>query len=627
MDLTIPESAREFFGMKVRDRGTRKSNMENRECQNCRVSFTIDASDLAFYEKLKVPPPTFCPKCRHIRRMIWRNQRTLYRRACEAPGHTEILISMYPPDSGIPVYDVKYWWSDEWDASRYGAAYDLSRTFFDQFKDLLHRMPLPNLVQTNCTNSEYTNSAMDCKNAYLTFAVVKGENVFYSSLITNIRDSSDVYNCHENELAYECMYADRCFRVRYGYFLEDCSDGTFLYDCRDCSSCFGCVGLRKKSHCFFNEQLSKEEYWKRIEALDMGSFRTREEMNEKFWELVRSHPVKYSRQLQCQNSTGDNLYYSKNCRECFDTKGQGLEDCAYVIDTYSTPSKSCNSIYGISNGEHCYDSISIRVCSNILFSKKIWTGRDVQYSYNCHDCSDIFGCIGLRKKQYCILNRQYSEEEYRGLVEKIKEHMREFPYVAKNGTKYGYGEFFPEELCPYGYNESVAIEYYPLNREEALARGYAWKDTEVREYKISKTIADIPDTIAAVEDPFCQEIIGCAHSASSEQARAGNGCLHQCTTAFRILPDELQLYKRIGVPIPRLCPNCRHFERLNIRNPVTLQHRDCMCDGPTSRGGVYANKAVHSHGEKSCEAEFETPYSSTSPTIVYCENCYQAEVA
>ena len=62
----------------------------------------------------------------------------------------------------------------------------------------------------------------------------------------------------------------------------------------------------------------------------------------------------------------------------------------------------------------------------------------------------------MRNNSYCILNKQYTKEEYEALVSKIIEQMNTMPYVDKNGVTYKYGEFFPIELSPFGYNETVA---------------------------------------------------------------------------------------------------------------------------------------------------------------------------
>ena len=88
-------------------------------------------------------------------------------------------------------------------------------------------------------------------------------------------------------------------------------------------------------------------------------------------------------------------------------------------------------------------------------------------------CSDIFGCVGLRSTNYCILNKQYSKEEYKTMIPKVIAHMNEMPYTDSKGKTYTYGEFFPAELSPFAYNESLAQEYYPLDKATAEEQGIA----------------------------------------------------------------------------------------------------------------------------------------------------------
>ena len=72
---------------------------ETKQCQNCKSEFTIEPEDFVFYEKMKVPAPTWCSRCRLIRRMAYRNERTLYKRKCDAPGHSEEITSVVSPDN------------------------------------------------------------------------------------------------------------------------------------------------------------------------------------------------------------------------------------------------------------------------------------------------------------------------------------------------------------------------------------------------------------------------------------------------------------------------------------------------------------------------------------------------
>lgn len=586
---------------------------ETRNCQNCKQDFVIEADDFGFYEKINVPAPTFCSNCQLQRKYAFRNERALYKRKCNVPEHSEDLISIYSLDKSFKVYDQKFWWSDGWDPAEFQKEYDFSISFFSQLKKLIEDVPWPSLASTNSTNSDFCNSVLDMKNCYLVFAAIGSENCGYAVDIDYCKDSYDLYYSFRNELCYETLFSERCYKSKWIYFSENCTDSIMLLDCVGCTNCFGCVGLRNKSYCVFNKPYSKMEYEKLLEKYDSGSFSKISEARKKFKDLIISSPMRYARTIRSSNVTGDNIDNSRNCRNCFDNIGEGLEDCKDVVDPYGKTSKHCHSIFAVGGGELCYDSISIRICRNIFFSKKIWTGSNIQYSYNCHSCNDIFACVGLRNKQYCILNKQYTKEEYDKLVPRIIEHMNTMPYVDRKGRVYKYGEFFPIELSPFAYNETIAQEYFPLAKADIERYGYIWKNPETRNYEITIKSQETPDHIKEVGDDILNQVIGCEHAGA---------CSEQCTTAFKLIPQELQFYRKMNLPLPRLCPNCRHYQRLKQRNPLKLWHRQCMCDYK-----VYPNTTKHlHHPERECPNEFETSYAPERKEIVYCEQCYQAEV-
>jgi len=233
--------------------------------------------------------------------------------------------------------------------------------------------------------------------------------------------------------------------------------------------------------------------------------------------------------------------------------------------------------------------------------------REISYCNDIQNSSNLFGCIGLRNQHYCILNKQYTKEEYEALVSKIIQHMNEMPYIDKLNRVYRYGEFFPPEFSPFGYNETIAQEFFPINSEIAAKFGYNWETEEVKNRPQPTILPEnLPDHIKDVDNPILKEIIGCVHKGE---------CHEQCTGVFKIVQPELEFYRRMNLPLPKLCPNCRHYERLKQRNPLKLWHRQCMCD------------KNHPHHSGRCPNEFETSYSPDRPEIVYCEQCYQAEVA
>jgi len=594
------------------------ANPEKKICQNCKASFQIDASDFAFYEKMKVPPPTFCFQCRIQRRMTWRNERVLFKRKCNAPGHNEEIISVFSPEASVTVFDSKYWWSDAWDPFDYGSEYDFQKPFFEQFKNLIRRVPWIALSETNMSNCSYCNVAEGDKDCYLLSGSWRNEQTMYANRVVQTRDSVDLYISDNNELCYELINCQKSYRLMFGINCIECSNSAFLYECTNCQDCFGCTNLRNKKYHFFNKPCAKDEYETKVKEYDLGSAAGIVRARHDFEEFKAQSIRRYARIIKSVNSTGDNITNAKNARDCFDILGApSAEDARYCFWAgYSL--KEVWDCVGAGEVEECYEIVDMHGSSRAYFTSVVYSSFDVWYSINCHGCHNLFGCYGLRNKEYCILNKQYTKESFEVLRTKIIEHMNAVPYIDKKGRVYKYGEFFPAEISPFAYNETIANDYLPLSQAEAEEKGFLWREAVKRDYRITKSAADLSDNIRDVQDNITGEVIGCLHQGK---------CNHGCATAFKITPDELNLYRKLGVALPRLCFNCRHRERLVQRNPLKLWHRKCQCAGAGSENGVYHNTAKHFHANSLCPNEFETSYAPDRPEIVYCEQCYQREVA
>ena len=146
-----------------------------------------------------------------------------------------------------------------------------------------------------------------------------------------------------------------------------------------------------------------------------------------------------------------------------------------------------------------------------------------------------------------------------------------------------------------------------------------------KDYKVTTRAEDLPKHIKDVDDSILGEVISCQHSELKEDGLFKINCNEQCSTAFRILPYELQFYKSMNLPLPRLCPNCRHYQRLKFVNPPKLWKRKCMCRGENPEKDFYKNTVEHFHGNNPCPAEFETAIGPDRKEIVYCKECYQDE--
>jgi len=590
---------------------------ETRQCQSCKSDFVIEPEDFDFYKKINIPAPTWCPKCRIQRRLIWRNERSLYKTKCGLCGKQ--IISAYSPETGGYLsYCHDCWWGDGWDPISFGKDIDFSSLFFTQLSDLMKSVPYPNLINVNGDHVEYCNFTYQSKSCYLSFASDINENCSYLYHSIENKESSDLLGCKSMEWCCEGVNSQGCYQCDNIFFSSNCINSSFLYNCHNCQNCFGCTNLRNKKFHIFNDAYSEEEYKEKLKTLNKGSFSNEKEIKGKFKDLSRNSVRRFASLIHTTNSTGEYLSNVKNCKDCFDIEGPA-ENLRYVV--YGIPGiKDSMDIYGTgANTESCCElTASGANLSNAFFTALTWEGYDIHYSLYCKNSSHLFGCVGLRNKEYCILNKQYTKEEYEKLVPQIIKHMNEHPHVDSKGRIYKYGEFFPPELSPFAYNETIAQEYFPLNKEKATSSGFRWVDSGAKSYIPTKTATDLPDDIKEVSDSITQEVIECSHKGK---------CRHQCATAFKIIPQELNLYRKLGLPLPRYCSNCRHHERLTQRNPLKLWKRKCQCAGTHDDSEKYKNTSTHQHhGENHCPNEFETSYSPERKEIVYCEECYQQEV-
>ncbi|MBI4159893.1 hypothetical protein HY504_01875 [Candidatus Wolfebacteria bacterium] len=520
---------------------------------------------------------------------------------------------MYSADKSCRVYCPPCWWSDGWNALDYGRDYDFSRPFFEQFNELWREVPLLGLSLdlTAINESPYCNHAGNIRKCYFLFDANYSEECLYGYYIVNSKNCVDSFFTGSCELTYDCVHAFKDYNARHMEWSIFCNDSSFLLNCKNCQNCFASVNLWSKHYHIFNKPYTKEEYSEKIKEFDLGSFRNYEEMKAKFREHALKYPVRTFWQDFSQNVSGLLVFESKNCHHCFEVVGG--EDCKYC--SFLQPKiRDCYdfSSWG-DNAELIYEAGVVGGgARNIKFGEETGLGLyDATYVKLATSSSDLFGCISVLKKQYCILNKQYSKEDYEKLVPQIIEQMNALPYTDKQGRVYRYGEFFPPELSPFAYNETRAHQFFPLTKEETLAQGYKWKDSEPSQYKASVDARDLPDHIRDVKDSILEESIGCV----------------SCLRAFRLIPQELAFYRRMNVPLPRKCFFCRLDEKIKDHpKPYELWKRKCQCSGGASENGTYKNAAPHFHGGEHCPNKFETSYSPERPEIVYCEACYQAEV-
>ncbi len=549
-------------------------------CKQCHQEFEVGGADRRFFKMFDVPEPTFCFPCRLQRKMAFYNRRKLYKRN-DINGQP--LVSIYSPDKPVQVIKTRDWYGDSWDPMQYGRDFDFSRPFFPQFQELMHAVPQNALALLGDNeNSDYTNDNYKLKNCYMVFDGEQGENAYHGETFVMLKNCVDFLFLQMSEQCYECIVCVNCYHMNYSRFSQNCSDSWFLKDCIGCKHCFGCVNLRNKEYHIFNEPKSKAEYEAFLADFNSGNTRAVTAMRQKAEAFFKTQPVKAVRGVQNENCVGDNLNECKDSYMCFDCNNQ--RDCRYMTDCLMD-ARDCMDIHVWGEGmEECYNCAiigggGVRHSMAIFYSGL--GSSDLYYSFWCtRNSKNLFGCVGLKHKENCILNKQYSPGEYQALFDKIKAHMK------KTGE---WGQFFPPEMSFFGYNETQAMDYFPMTRDEVLARGWKWCDYEAK-IEASRTIpgARLPDDIKDTPDDVLNWAIVCEKS----------------DKPFKIIPQELKFYRDNKLPLPRRHPDQRHWDRLALKEPFKLFDRQCA----------------------KCQAAIQTTYSPERPERVYCEECYQKAV-
>ena len=581
--------------------------IETRVCKKCSVQFPITDRDVQFYDsvspviagnKFSIPLPTLCPICRSQRRWNWRNERNLYWRKCDKTGKD--ILSVFSPDKPYTVYSEEAWYQDDWDPLSYGRDFDFSRGFFEQFNDLLKVVPQNARSVVGNTNCEYINQAGWCKNCYLVFEVTSNEDCAYANYLNRCKNCLDQLQVRDSELCYECVNCKNCYDLRFSQDCDNCSESWFLKACIGCKNCFGCVNLRNKQYHIFNQAYSKEDYYKKLQEYNLESRATILNIFNQFVTYSQQFPAKYIHGIQNENSTGDYLNNTQNCSYCFDALN--VQDSKYLFNVFNAKESYDVTVFGGEKGfEFCYECHEIGDGSrNLLFTDQSWGGLyNIMYSKLCiNNCHDLFGCIGLKHKEYCILNKQYTKEEYEKLVPRIVEHMGGTLIVdrlSNQGNESNdmndkrqtinaseWGEYFPANMSPFGYNETIAQEHYQLDKDRAISQGFKWFDEVKKDYQ--KTDFQVPDLSSQIPEDVLTRLFTCT----------------SCEKNFKVVKMEIDFYKKMKLPLPVKCHNCRHYDRMKLRNPWKLNSRNCS----------------------KCQMSLQSSYPADTKNPVYCEKCY-----
>ena len=558
--------------------------VETKICKHCWVSFDITDKDIEFYEKISpvfnwvkysIPSPTLCPDCRQQRRLSFRNERKLYKRKCDATWKD--IISIYSPIKPYKVYNQDFWWSDKLNALDYWKIFDFNKNFFEQFNELITDVPKIEKLKMNTQNCDYNNIIWNSKNCYMCSTTFQSEDCIYSYWCVESKNCVDNSTIFRWEWLYECLNCNNSYNLKFSQNCNDCSESYFLFNCLWCNNCFLCSNLQNKEYFVLNKQYTKKEY---IEKINTFLSKWISSINDDFWKLKNDTIKKYFTSNNSLNCIWDYIFDSKNCKSCFNIID--WEDIKYCYDSAVSlkDSMDMSMIWDIvelmleaqASWYNWYKSAFVNFC---------WTGKNLYYCDYCMYSENCFWCVWLKNKSYCIFNKQYTKEQYEELVPRIIEKMQK---------TWEWWEFFPSSISPFWYNETVAMEYFPLSKNEAIEKWFNWSTYEAPFPKVEKIIpaSKLPDNINNIPDDILNRAIECEVTKKP----------------FKIIAQELEFYRKHNLPIPRRHPDQRHFDRMALRNPRKLYNRKC----------------------DKCGIDIKTTYSPDRSEIIYCESCYNKEV-
>ncbi|EKD76658.1 MAG: hypothetical protein ACD_43C00030G0008 [uncultured bacterium] len=531
------------------------------QCMGCSEEFKLDEAELQFYQKIDVPVPTLCSNCRKQQRFVWRNERYLYKRQCDLSGQS--IVSVYQPGTPYKVYEHKLWWSDQWDPLTFGRDFDFTRSFFEQFSELYQTVPkMSMMVNDQSENCDYSLYLDIGKNCYLCVSGAKLEDCHYCFFCQEDKNCLDCSCTGRSELCYDTVDCVNCYKVFHSQSSHDCIDSAYLFNCRNCQNCTGCTNLKYKQYYIFNQPFSREEYFATLAKL------TSAQIKVQFDQLKQGAIRRAYEGIQNENVRGNYISNCKNAVDCFDV--EALEDCRYLVNGQHARDTYDSEFFW--EAELCYQCMSMFQNNRCMFNDFCWTDQNVAYSSYCFNSQNLFGCVGLKKSRYCILNKQYSAEAYESLRSEI------IAYMKKTGE---WGKFFPMSLAPFAYNESIAFNYYPLTEEQVKQRGWRWMDKDVKEYQLAH-----------------DDVLACG----------------TCGKNYKLVDVEKQFYEKYNLSAPTDCPSCRMSSRVALRNSRQLWDRQCSC-----------KQIEHKH-QVGCANSIQTVYAPNRPEKVYCIDCYQKEL-
>ena len=548
-----------------------------RVCPISGEKWMLTAEDIERFRAWGVPVPEYSPTIRLKELAGWGAGIDLWWKPHFQTDKP--ILSGIHPDALSPTMTDKEWFEKDWGAE-YSAEADASQPLFNHIRPLIEHVPYPSLSShgsTNCVGC----GMVDCVDCYMAFGCKMVKDSWYTfrtQYSERVMDAPFLLRCENVFASAKSVGCNSCTQI---FECNQCLRSAFLFDCQNCEDCFCSSNLRRKQYVFLNEQLTEAEYKTRMKQVDLSSTEQFEYWKSEFHRVVSEQtiwPENFS--VNVQNCVGEGMMDSLDCSGFLMDNSRAIRDGWNIFD-----SEHLDTVVISYNSNDCYN-VSVALAShNIKFSFVAEQSQDCEYVINCYSCENCFGCVGLNRKKFCILNKQYTEEEYWQKLDEIKCAMLD---------RGEYGRFFPAVFAPLGVKYGYGYVVAPLTNEELAKLGGRDDDPiagmRFAPYDVNaptSKIADVPDRITNVGD----EWIGKQFFDAEANRR------------YSVNASELAYRKEHGYPFPR-----RHYT-------ARLKDLVASVNGPIQEKAVCAK----------CSKQIMTSESSVYPKrTICCKPCYYA---
>jgi hypothetical protein len=377
------------------------------------------------------------------------------------------LISRFPESPRIKnIFEVDTYNKNYGDGVD-GIEYDFSKKFFENFSKVFINIPkMATIKYGNNENCDYTDTTFWAKDSYLSICIwVEAENILYSALVyTNVKNVlNSVHITLHSENIYFCFQVSKSFNIFYSKNIANSSDIWFSSNLIGCSECIFCDDLENQKYCIENKNYEKAEYLKKKKEILR--------QKDKFLDFYKKY-TKKSKNLSSKNCSWQGISFSSSVENAFIV--ERVTNWKNVAFSDGTPlSENIYDCFDITNVNDAYWWMWCWQWSNNMY---IWSNASscshIYYSYFMWNCSFCLWCVGLKNKSFCILNKQYSKEEWYELADKI------FAFMEKDGIL---GGFFPWELNPFYFNDTMAyLIDDSFTKEEVEKEGFMWRKEKVK---------------------------------------------------------------------------------------------------------------------------------------------------